>query len=194
MLQEFRLGHPEVDLVLDEQVSTTQLEMLRADELDMAFIRPPLPDGPDIECTPLLREPMAVALPKGHRLTDRETLKLRQLSQESFIFFPRRTRPGLTGTVIRACEQVGFSPHTGQAAPQVTSAMRLVAAGAGIAIVPASLASIRMDGVEVRGLDHPWLCAEIALAMRKVDSSVLSSSLRATALRIGRESSGSPVS
>ena len=185
----FRSAYPDVDMVLDEQVSTTQLAMLTAGELDIAFIRPPLPPDPSLSGTLLLREPMAVALPTAHRLVGRRSLQLDDLAGETFIFFPRRVRPGLAGTVIAACEAAGFTPKMGQTAPQVTSAMRLVAAGSGISIVPASMATMAMDGVRVRKLNLPTLRAEIAVVLPVAARSIPAGNMLSIALAIAHESS-----
>ena len=44
-----------------------------------------------------------------------------------------------TRTLCEACHAAGFSPLIGQEAPRIVSTLNLVAAGVGIAIVPASL-------------------------------------------------------
>jgi DNA-binding transcriptional LysR family regulator len=59
----------------------------------------------------------------------------------------------------------------GQEAPRIVSTLNLVAAGLGIAIVPASLRRMRMDGVVYRPLagDHRPV-APLLLATRRGDT------------------------
>lgn len=169
----FRARYPDVDLVLEEQLSTTLIAMLTAGELDAAFIRPPLPAGDEWACRAIVREPMVVAFSEGHALTRQKTVRLQTLEGETFVFFHRRVRPGMTDTIISACERAGFEPRTSQVVPKITSALRLVAAGAGVTVVPASLASMVMDGVRFVALDEPTLTAEIAIAWRPDTASAL---------------------
>jgi len=67
---------------------------------------------------------------------------------------------------MAACRQHGLSPRIGQQAPQLSSAVNLVAAGMGVAIVPASLRPLRPDGVLYRPLTLDWPRAVLGLAVR----------------------------
>jgi len=67
---------------------------------------------------------------------------------------------------MAACRQHGLSPRIGQQAPQLSSAVNLVAAGMGVAIVPASLRHLRPDGVVYRPFALEWPRAVLGLALR----------------------------
>jgi hypothetical protein len=54
---------------------------------------------------------LVVAIPKGHRLASRKTTTLAGLSDEVFVFYHRRARPGLTDAVIAACERCEARPR-----------------------------------------------------------------------------------
>ncbi len=59
----------------------------------------------------------------------------------------------------------------GQEAPRIVSTLNLVAAGLGIAIVPASLQRMQMDGVVYRRLEGaPQPRAPLLLATRRSDT------------------------
>jgi len=62
-------------------------------------------------------------------LASRKATTLAGLSDEVFAFYHRDVRPGLTDTVIAACERSDFRPRLSQEAPQLTSALNLLAAG-----------------------------------------------------------------
>ncbi|WP_194482936.1 LysR family transcriptional regulator [Bradyrhizobium arachidis] len=162
----FRQRYPGVELVLEEQLSVALVSLLREGRLDAAFIRPPLPTDDGWERRAFASEPLVVAIPKGHRLAARRTVRLTDLRDEPFVFYHRRVRPGLTDTIISACERAGFTPRESQIVTKIPSALRLVAAGAGVAIVPASMS--RVGAVDLRFLAlGDRLSAEIALIWRK---------------------------
>ena len=104
---------------------------------------------------PLLEEAMLVALPATTRsppTARRIALPLTALAAETFIVYRRPSGPGLYDAIFAACHAAGFSPIVGQEAPRIVSTLNLVAAGLGIAIVPASLQRMQMDGVVYRPL------------------------------------------
>lgn len=162
----FRERFPAIDLLLEEQLSTTLLALLRDGKLDAAFVRPPYPSDGGWNCQSMTSEPLIVAVARSHRLAPRRSVRLNDLREETFVFFHRRVRPGLTDTIISACEQAGFAPRAGQSVPKITSALRLCAAGAGITIVPASMASKASDDLSFLVLQPSELVAEVALLSR----------------------------
>lgn len=162
----FRSRYPAIDLVLEEQLSTTLIALMRDGKLDAAFVRPPFPADDGWTCHPVAREHMVVALARSHRFASRRSVRLADLREETFVFFHRRVRPGLTDTIISACERAGFVPRAGQSVPKITSALRLCAAGAGIAVVPASMSSQVGDGLSYLDLRASKLVAEVALLSR----------------------------
>lgn len=163
----FRERYPGVELMLEEQLSTALVALLREGRLDAAFIRPPLPTDEGWERRAFAEEPLVAAVPRAHRLGARRSARLVDLRDESFVFYHRRVRPGLTDTVISACERAGFQPREGQIVPKITSALRLVAAGAGVAVVPASLSRVAAGDVRFLALGQADLSAQIALVWRR---------------------------
>ena len=98
-------------------------------------------------------------------------LPLAALAAETFIVYRRRSGPGLYDAIFAACHAAGFSPLVGQEAPRIVSTLNLVAAGLGIAIVPASLQRMQMDGVVYRRLTGTQPRAPLLLATRRGDTS-----------------------
>jgi DNA-binding transcriptional LysR family regulator len=153
VIRAFREAYPLVALTLDEGGTTELIEDLRSERVDAAFIRTPVADPMGVAINPLLEEAMLVALPATHALAaDATELPLAALAAETFIVYRRPSGPGLYDAIFGACHAAGFSPIVGQEAPRIVSTLNLVAAGLGIAIVPASLARMQMDGVIYRPL------------------------------------------
>lgn len=176
VIRAFRETHPLIALTLDESGTTELIEDLRAERMDAAFIRTPVTDPLGLTVNPLLEEAMLVALPAGHALAgeaDGPPLPLAALAAETFTVYRRRSGPGLYDAIFAACHAAGFSPLVGQEAPRIVSTLNLVAAGLGIAIVPASLQRMHMDGVVYRRLQGSQPRAPLLLATRRGDASAV---------------------
>jgi len=174
-IRSFRAAFPLVSLTLEERLSNDLVNRLRDEHMDVAFIRTSFTDLERLVITPLLDEPMVAVLPDGHPLTrgrTAATISLKQLADESFIL----GEPG-TGTyeaTIAACRASGFSPRVVQRAPRVTSSLGLVAVGLGIALVPASIQRMHMEGVVYRQLKgSPQSTVRLSLASRRADPSTV---------------------
>ena len=178
-IRAFREAFPLVSLTLEEQVSLELIERLRNERMDVAFIRAPIADPQGLVVTPLLEEPLLVVLPSHHTLLQGTggphytTFSLKALASETFIVYgPPGT--GMYDATFIACHAAGFSPHIGQEAPRIASALSLVAAGLGISLVPASLQRMHMEGVAYQRLEGAIQPKAILnLASRRGDSSAV---------------------
>ena len=174
VVRAFREAHPRVSLSMEEGGSPDLIDGLRGERLDAAFIRTDVTNPEGLAVETLLREPMLVALSKGHRLARGSVsgLTLAALAEATFIVYRRGSGPGLYDAIIAACQAAGFSPRIGQEAPRVVSTLNFVAAGLGVSIVPASLARMRMDGVVYRSIRAGAKpLAALNLASRQGDTS-----------------------
>ncbi|MCQ4161617.1 LysR family transcriptional regulator [Roseomonas sp. GC11] len=163
-IRDYRESFPGVQVELVEAHTTELLERFRTRRLDAAFLRPAPGECGALPCTPLLREPMLVALPAGHALAARRSLPMAALRDEAFLLYPRRNGRALYDAIVSGCEAAGFTPRISQEAPQMASTVTLVASGLGIAIVPASMGQLLAEGVTYRPLEGPAPCAELSLA------------------------------
>jgi DNA-binding transcriptional LysR family regulator len=177
VIRVFRESFPLIALTLDESGTMELIEDLRTERIDAAFIRTPVADPMGITVNPLLEEAMVVALPAAHTLArtieteEGLALPLAALAGETFIVYRRRNGPGLYDAIFAACHAAGFSPMIGQEAPRIVSTLNLVAAGLGIAVVPASLQRMQMDGVVYAALQgQPQPRAPLLLATRRGDT------------------------
>lgn len=176
VIRAFREAFPLVSLTLEEGLSNEVRERFSRDQMDVAFVRTPTLHADNLVVSPLLEEPMVVALPSLHAMAQGKrdmTLPLKRLAGDSFILFgPPGT--GIYDETVAACRAAGFSPQIGQQAPRITSTLGLVAAGLGIALVPESVQNMSMDGVVYRRLKGaPQPKAVLGLASRRGDPSAV---------------------
>ena len=178
VIRAFRDGAPDIALTLEESGTTELIEDLRHERVDAAFIRTHVTDLAGLTVNPLLEEAMLLALPATHALAacgaDDPPLPLAALAAETFVVYRRHAGPGLYDAIIAACHAAGFSPQISQEAPRIVSTLNLVAAGLGVALVPASLRRMQMDGVAYRGLQGTLQPrAPLLLATRRADTSAV---------------------
>lgn len=150
LMRAFHDRYPSVAVTLRELPPQPQLDALRDGTLDVGFVRA-IEDDPRIVCEQVRREPLVVALPSNHPLATRERLALSTLAREPFIAFPRARGPGFFDQIMRLCHDAGFTPRIVQEAPQL-DIVSLVAAGFGVAIVPASVREVRREGLVFRSI------------------------------------------
>lgn len=157
VIRTFREAFPGVTVALDECLSREAVRGLQEARLDAAFVRAELPETGDISVHHLVEEPLVIALPTAHAFARENRPEPRPLSafaEETFIAFARVEGPGMFDATLAACLRAGFTPRIGQEAPRITSTLGLVAAGLGLALVPASMRRVHMDGVTYLDLRH----------------------------------------
>lgn len=163
-IPQFRQQRPAVELVLKEMMPSDHLHALLDGQLDLSLSRNPLHTvlsagsldlGATFSAELLWRDPVVVALPPGHRLVGRAALHLAELKDEDFVFLRLSSSP-FAGRLFEACVQTGgFAPRIVQQVVEVPAALNLVAAGLGVALVPASLTMLRNDAVPICQLELP---------------------------------------
>jgi len=178
-IQQFRQQRPDVELALHEMVPADHLKALRDGRVDLSLSRNPHSDNV-IAAALLWPDPVVVAMPTGHRLAHRHRVRLAALKDEDFVFLRIESSPFAT-RMFEACVQSGFAPRIVQQVVEVPAALNLVAAGLGLALVPASLALLRRDAVHVCQLSDrsaQALNGDVYLLWRQADTAPAVDSFR----------------
>jgi DNA-binding transcriptional LysR family regulator len=152
-----------------ELLTPSQVEGLLDGTLDVGFLRPPV-QAPEIEVHPLRREPLVVVLPEAHAQAAREEVALADLADEPFISYPSQHRSVVHDAVLDACQAAGFTPRATEVA-ETSTLVSFVAAGLGVALVPASVQHLRITGSVYRPLAGHSPTVELAVATRRGETS-----------------------
>jgi DNA-binding transcriptional LysR family regulator len=172
VVSEFRKQYPEVTLDLINLRTVSQVKGLLGETIDIGFLRLPIShDRLNIKI--IHREKFAVILPKGHRLAKDKRLRIVQLQDEPFVVYGRRWAPGFFDSIMQMCTREGFSPNIVQETGEMYTAIALVKAGVGIAILPQSVVLAQPKNVVMKLLPKSSGCSEIALATRAGEHSPL---------------------
>ncbi len=165
-LAVFRQRHPGVELTVREQSSEELAEMLRIDELDLAFLSvTERIESHGLALVQLVSEELVVVLPPDHHLSRRRRVRMAELAGEEFISY----RPGarLRELLLAAGEHAGFEPRVGLESNESQRIRRLVARRMGVAILPRSDAEAPGPATASVALVEPSLRRDITLAWRE---------------------------
>lgn len=160
-----RTARPMVRLSLREMTTEEQVPALLDGGIDVAIGRD-LEPHEGLRVSALHREPLVVALPVEHELHHRRRLSVADLRGSRFVTLPRDRVPRAWDRVWAMCREAGFTPSFAQEANQFVTLLALVAAGLGIAVVPASVRPLRRKGVSYAELRTPTAWSEITVAIR----------------------------
>ncbi len=163
-LRSFRAAQPDVGLQLREATLDVQLAAFAAGEIDAGFVlhaEGAVPPG--LAAWPALREPLVMALPEAHPLAAARSLRFARIAAEPLVIFPRGIAPSLFDAVVGFYGAQGATPHIAQEAIQMQTIVNLVAAGIGLAWVPASMQQLQRPGVVYRPLAGAALHCQTSL-------------------------------
>ncbi|MET8575262.1 LysR family transcriptional regulator [Streptomyces sp. NPDC005012] len=146
---------PRITLDLRGEILTPRLvEGLRSGAFDLAVLRGAV-DEDGIRTVPLRSEPLVAVLPSHHRLAGRARVPLAELAGEPFVVHPSQSRSSMYDLVLAACRRAGFEPSQLLEVGETATLVVLVAAGHGVALVPASVQSLSVEGVTYVPLAGP---------------------------------------
>jgi DNA-binding transcriptional LysR family regulator len=165
-IARLRLAYPEVEIMLTEFHSDEAVEALRMGRLDVCVVHPPRNIDPGLRVEPIMIESMVVALPKGHDLAKLQRISLRRLRSEPWIFWHRETASRLYDEIMSACATAGFQPYVLQRTTRLSTVICLVGSGMGVALVPASAAVLKIEGIVLRKLQPPRIEIPLSLVTR----------------------------
>jgi DNA-binding transcriptional LysR family regulator len=141
-LAAFSRRHPGITLSFREAGSRTLVALLEEGELDLAVVIQPI-RHPALETRPLLEEELMLVVPRHHHLANtdgRQRVRISQLKQEPFVLL-REGAYDLRDQTLAACRRAGFEPRVALDGGEMDSMLRFVAAGIGLAILPAMVVS-----------------------------------------------------
>ncbi len=153
IIRAYQSHYPNVNLEIREGNAAELTDAVEARRVDVAFIRIPVRQPRGTMFLKLLEEEMLLILPSDHPLMRKRTkaelpsISLKSLSQEKFILVRRHGAPGMFENLLQACERLGFSPRIAMEVDRMLTNINLVASGAGISVVPASMKGFHSESV-----------------------------------------------
>ena len=154
-LRQVRQRHPGIRLEVREDNAADLTEAVRTCALHCGFIRVPVSRPDSLAFEELLDEDAVVAIPVAHRLAREPTLpmSLQDLHGESLVLVRRPGAPGLYANLLALCEREGVQVHIAAEVDRMMTNVNLVAAGAGLSVLPASVSMVHNGSVVYRRLN-----------------------------------------
>jgi DNA-binding transcriptional LysR family regulator len=152
-IANFRAAYPDVELTLAEGEPEEIVPRLRAGELDLALLFEFDEDTQLLEGmarSPLLEDPLYLALPREHRLVKKAKLRLAELHGESWV--QTSSSSPCARHVVRSCHAAGFEPSVTFESDDYQTVQGLVAAGVGVALIPELALSVVREDIAIRAL------------------------------------------
>ncbi len=171
IIRAYRAARPGVELALVEMTTIEQVAALKEGRIDAGFGRIPFED-PDVTRVLLRRETLIAALPDGHALAQQPgPVSLTSLCAHRLITYPKAPRPSYADQVQALFRDHHLRPLEVMEVRELQTALGLVAAEAGFALVPASVERLRRDGVTYRPLAENDASSPIFMCWRRRDPS-----------------------
>ena len=180
----FKKQYPGVSLELKNITTTQQVEGLRNGTIDAGFVRLPLLEA-DLSVSLVHREPFAMVLSKTHPLAKRKDWELKDLAGEPFITYGERWAPAFYQRWTGICRAVGFTPNVVQETGEMDTAIALVAAGLGVAILPEGVTRRNRRILAIKVLTRQKIQSEIGIAVLTDRQTPLVKRLIAVAKHVG---------
>src|SRR5580704_2434990 len=146
----FRASYPEVELTLAEGEPEEIAPRLGAGEFDLALLFEFGETEADLKRVELLEDPLYLALPRGHRLARKRTLRLGELRGEAWVQTSQSSP--CARHVVRSCHAAGFEPNVAFESDDYQTVQGLVAAGVGVALIPELALSVVREDIAIRTL------------------------------------------
>jgi DNA-binding transcriptional LysR family regulator len=144
---------PGIELTISEDTTPGLLASLHRGALDVAVVtdyhHQQLGQYDNIQITPLLQDPLLLALPATHRLTRQPAIRLAELADETWV----EDHPPAAQVLRTACARAGFTPNIGVHCGGWMGKQGFVAAGHGITLIPGLAATGARADLTIRALD-----------------------------------------
>lgn len=170
LLRHFHQAWPGVAVDIDGPHPSGHLRLdLMAGRLDVVLCFLPLA-GDGIASRELLQTPLAIALPATHSLAAARHVAVADLHDEPFAAYPSGKGFHLRDAMEAECRRAGFHPRVVRETEASQTLLCLVAAGTGVAIIPAETQSLLTEGVVFKPLPRGAATLSHGIAWMKSNS------------------------
>ena len=170
-LRILREEAPNVDIVLSSQTSPELALGLMRGKVDVAFLRNEKQTS-GVIFKLLIKEPLMVVLPTGHRLAARKTIRPHELTRDEFIS-PANAAPVLRSAVYDYAAKVGITLKSTYDAENISAFMSLVESTGGIGLAPLYIKNVLIPSVVTRPLQGKPPTIDLMMGYNKSNTNPL---------------------
>lgn len=165
LLKDFLSLHPQVRVIQRQAGSSVKMRSeLESADIDFCISTIPI-HGPDLEWLTLLEEEMCLTVPKSHRLAARDSIRLIEAADETFVSLsPSYSHREITDNF---CREAGFEPRIGFELEEVSAIFTLVEMGLGVTFtMPLSLGNRTSETVQLK-ISEPLCLRKFGIAWNR---------------------------
>jgi DNA-binding transcriptional LysR family regulator len=185
-LKQMAVGEsPTVNISFESSPSEETVRRVQNREWDCGIVILPV-DAPHLETISLFTLPLAVAMPRAHRLAKRRALRIEDLQNERLIIGGKRHDLHFRGWLLSRLSEAGVTPKIVAEAASPHEAQYLVGRSVGIAVANSGAFRTSPEGVVVRLLSSEHLQTQTAIVVRKGKHSALVAAFLNRVLQMAR--------
>jgi DNA-binding transcriptional LysR family regulator len=170
VVSEYQQRYPGVEINPESGSTEQNLDRVRGDQLDVAFVLGPVTQRPELGYVPVANEPFVVAVPSAHALSRRRRIRREDLVHTPLVWYPRHNSPGFHDSSL---SQVygDATPDIVRVEPNEERMLVAVSEGAGITMLLAGrTTTLRFPGVVYRRFVDPEPTGVLALVFHEPPS------------------------
>jgi DNA-binding transcriptional LysR family regulator len=172
--RRLRERQPDAEMQLTPATSLEQLDAIRSGRLDAGFVFNMPKTDAELDHFPVALQHVELAVPKGHALARVRKLRLRDLIEASFVWFPRRESPAFYDRLMHECFRGGLkSPRIVQEGLNEATILSLVSHGMGVGWVNGTARWRCPESVVIVSVVDLDMPLPLALVWRKDNASPL---------------------
>lgn len=137
---------PDLSFEAIEMWEKDVLDAVRRRTWDIGLVRYN-PDDPELVSVLIRNESLILAVPSGHDLAGRTSVRMAELSGERFVITPSNLAPGYQGLIEKVFATAGFSPNTVHNPVPGSRVMAVLRREQSVALLPASAKQVHPEGV-----------------------------------------------
>ena len=158
LLRRYRDRYPQVGFEVFPLLSGPQLERLREGSLDVGILYLDGAEQPGLTTRPLQQDCLMLAVPEASCWATAPPRRLAELADADFVWGFRSISPVYYDRVVAHFDRLQFAPRVVQYGADNITILSMVAAGLGVAIVPAASSWHPMRGIRFLRLDELDAC------------------------------------
>ncbi|MDB5851103.1 MAG: LysR family transcriptional regulator [Rhodoferax sp.] len=168
-LQSFLALHPQVDVRLQELISTAVAHAVAENAADVGILNAGN-YGDKVTLLPYHTDELVLVVPAGHLLARRKSARLAEVLGEDFVGM----HPGsaINNQLTRAAADAGLPLKLRMQVSSYDALCQMVVAGLGVGVLPRGSAALYRGALAIRvvTLTEPWAMRQLALCVRADDS------------------------
>jgi DNA-binding transcriptional LysR family regulator len=149
----FQRDYPGVVIEVVQANSGQAIEALRNRKVDMCLIRRPPRRLSGFQEMTVAHDQLMLVLPDDHPKAAADKIALSEVADERFIIFPSEQNAALYRHIMNVWARAGYRPRVAQTGENGLAILTLVAANFGIAMLPSTLAGLRLPNIVWKPID-----------------------------------------